>query len=146
MTTKEWLSRATNIDREIGRLLRERRAAWDRAVSITSRLNSTCVSGTKDPHKYDAVVEYEEMIDARIDELYTTKQEIQSTICRIQDATLRELLDRRYIRGQRFEEIACVLRKPKDGQKYTYRHVVMELHPKALKEVENILSEYHKIS
>ena len=59
------------------------------------------------------------------------------------DELLRELLDRRYIRGERFEEIACALRKPKDGKKYTYRHVVMELHPKALKEIENILSAYH---
>lgn len=143
MTTKEWLSRSTNIDREIGRLLRERRAAWDRAVSITSRLNSTCVSGTKDPHKYDAVIEYEDMIDAKVDELYAVKQEVQRVICLVKDATLRDLLDRRYIRGNRFEEIACALRKPQNGQKYTYRHVVMELHPKALKEVENILSEYH---
>lgn len=143
MTTKEWLSRATNIDKEIGRLLRERRAAWDRAVSVTSRLNANNVSGTKDPHKYDALVAYENLIDQKVDELYAVKQEVQQAICQVDNELLRELLDRRYIKGERFEEIACALRKPKDGKKYTYRHVVMELHPKALKEIENILSAYH---
>ena len=76
MTTKEWLNRAKNIDAEIGRLLRERRKAWERAVSITSRLNANKVSGTKDPHKYDELAAYESLIDARVDELYAVKQEI----------------------------------------------------------------------
>ena len=143
MTTKEWLSRATNIDKEIGRLLRERRAAWERAVSVTSRLNATCVTDTKDPHKYDTLIAYENLIDQKVEELYAVKQEVQQAICKVNDEVLRELLDRRYIKGERFEKIACSLRKPKDGKEYSYRHVVMELHPKALKEIENILSAYH---
>lgn len=128
MTTKEWLSRATNIDREIGRLLRERRAAWDRAVSITSRLNSTCVSGTKDPHRYDAVVEYEDMIDAKVDELYAVKQEILSAINNIQDGTLRALLTERYMRGKKWEQIAIDLN-------YSWRQII-RLHGQALLEIK----------
>lgn len=128
MTTKEWLSRATNIDKEIGRLLRERRAAWDRAVSVTSRLNANCVSGTKDPHKYDALVAYENLIDQKVDELYAVKQEILSAIWGVSDAVLREVLQRKYIEFQSLEQIAV-------GMNYSYRQV-RRLHGKALAQIE----------
>ena len=127
MTTKEWLSRATNIDREIGRLLRERRAAWDRAVSVTSRLNANKVSGTKDPHKYDTLVAYENLIDAKVDELYAVKQEILVAIDRVQDSTLRALLLERYINGKKWEQIAVDLN-------YSWRQII-RLHGQALQKV-----------
>lgn len=128
MTTKEWLNRAQNIDREIGQLMRERHKAWDRCVSITSRLNATCVTSTKDPHKYDAFVEYEMMIDAKLDELFAVKQEIQKAIFTVNDRALMEVLQRRYINGECWEKIA-------NDMNYSYRHIIMELHPKALAEI-----------
>lgn len=127
MTTKEWLSRATNIDKEIGRLLRERRAAWDRAVSVTSRLNANNVSGTKDPHKYDALVAYENLIDAKVDELYAIKQEIMAAINNVQDSTLRALLTEKYINGKKWEQIAVDLN-------YSWRQII-RLHGRALQEI-----------
>ena len=127
MTTKEWLSRATNIDKEIGRLLRERRAAWDRAVSVTSRLNATNVSGTKDPHKYDTLVAYENLIDAKVDELYAIKQEILVSIDGVRDGTLRALLLERYIDGKKWEQIAIDLN-------YSWRQII-RLHGQALQEI-----------
>ena len=127
MTTKEWLSRATNIDKEIGRLLRERRAAWERAVSVTSRLNATCVTGTKDPHKYDALVAYENLIDAKVDELYAIKQEIMAAIDNVQDSTLRALLTEKYINGKKWEQIAVDLN-------YSWRQII-RLHGRALQEI-----------
>lgn len=127
MTTKEWLSRATNIDREIGRLLRERRVAWDRAVSVTSRLNANNVSGTKDPHKYDALVAYENLIDAKVDELYAIKQEILVSIDGVRDGTLRALLLERYIDGKKWEQIAIDLN-------YSWRQII-RLHGQALQEI-----------
>ena len=127
MTTKEWLSRATNIDKEIGRLLRERRAAWDRAVSITSRVNANCVSGTKDPHKYDTLVAYENLIDAKVDELYAIKQEIMAAINNVQDSTLRALLTEKYINGKKWEQIAVDLN-------YSWRQII-RLHGRALQEI-----------
>ena len=89
------------------------------------------------------IVNQQTAAQKKVDELYAVKQEVQQAICKVNDEVLRELLDRRYIKGERFEKIACSLRKPKDGKEYSYRHVVMELHPKALKEIENILSAYH---
>jgi DNA-directed RNA polymerase specialized sigma subunit len=127
LTTKEWLSRATNIDKEIGRLLRERRAAWDRAVSVTSRLNANNVSGTKDPHKYDTLVAYENLIDAKVDELYAIKQEIMAAINNVQDSTLRALLTERYINGKKWEQIAIDLN-------YSWRQII-RLHGRALQEI-----------
>lgn len=131
MTTKEWLSRAINIDKEIGRLLRERRAAWDRAVSVTSRVNATCVTGTKDPHKYDKLAEYEDMIDQRVDELYETKQEIETAIAKLSEPILRTILFERYISGKKWEQIAC-------DTNYSYMQVC-RLHGKALGEIEKML-------
>lgn len=129
MTTKEWLSRATDIDREIGRLLREKRRAYERCLSVTSRCSVTGgVSGTKDPHKYDALVEYESLIDEKIDELYAVKQEILTAIWSIEDATLREVLQRKYIEFQSLEQIAV-------GMNYSYRQV-KRLHGKALTAIE----------
>ena len=133
MTTKEWLCRAQNIDREIGQLMRERRKAWDRAVSITSRLNSACVSGTKDPHKYDTLVEYEMAIDTKVEELYNTKREIQQAIWAVQDGTLRAVLSERYLESKTWEQIAVDLH-------YTYCHVVQNLHPRALAEITKRIS------
>lgn len=127
MTTKEWLSRATNIEKEIGRLLRERRAAWDRAVSVTSRLNANNVSGTKDPHKYDTLVAYENLIDQKVDELYAIKQEIMAAINNVQDSTLRALLTERYINGKKWEQIAVDLN-------YSWRQII-RLHGRALQEI-----------
>lgn len=134
MTTKEWLCRAQNIDREIGQLLREKRKSWDRAVSITSRLNATCVSATKDPHKYDALVEYETMIDAKVDELYNTKREIQQAIWAVQDGTLRAVLSERYIEGKKWEQIAVELN-------YSYMQIC-RLHGKALAEIKDVIKCY----
>lgn len=127
MTTKEWLNRAKNIDAEIGRLLRERRKAWERAVSITSRLNANNVSGTKDPHKYDELVAYESLIDARVDELYAVKQEILKAINAVQDGTLRAILTERYINFKKWEQIAIDLN-------YSWRQII-RLHGRALQEI-----------
>jgi hypothetical protein len=134
VTTKEWLNRAKNIDAEIGRLLREKRKAWERAVSVTSRLNANNVSGTKDPHKYDTLVAYENLIDAKVDELYAVKQEIMAAINNVQDSTLRALLTERYINGKKWEQIAVELH-------YTYCHVVQNLHPSALNEIAKQMRE-----
>ena len=131
MTTKEWLNRARNIDREIGQLMRERRTAWDRAVSITSRLNATCVTSTKDPHKYDALIEYDAELDRRIDSLYDTKREIQQAIWSVQDGTLRVLLSERYLEGKTWEQIAVDLH-------YSYMQTC-RLHGKALVAIAKML-------
>ena len=131
VTTKEWLNRAKNIDAEIGRLLRERRKAWERAVSITSRLNANKVSGTKDPHKYDELAAYESLIDARVDELYAVKQEILKAINAVQDGTLRAILTERYINCKKWEQIAIDL-------SYSYMQIC-RLHGKALNEIAKML-------
>lgn len=127
MTTKEWLSRATNIDKEIGRLLRELRAARERAMSITARVDANRVSGTKDPHKYDTLVAYENLIDQKVDELYAVKQEILIAIDGVRDDTLRALLLERYINGKKWEQIAVNLN-------YSWRQII-RLHGQALQEI-----------
>jgi hypothetical protein len=130
MTTKEWLSRARYIDEEINALMRERRKAFDRCVSITSRLNATTVTGTRDPHKYDALVIYEEAIDKKLDELYRARREIYDAILSVPDGAMREVLRRRYIDKQSFDRIAREMR-------YGKRHI-FKLLAAGTRELENV--------
>lgn len=117
MTAKEWLSRATTVEQEIRLLMQERRSIFEKCSFITSRLNTMRVTSTKDPHKYDALVMYEEELDKRIDELCTVRREVHCFITGIEDPIHRELLYRRYIKGQKFEQIALDMH-------YCYRQVI----------------------
>ena len=128
MTTKEWLSRALNIDRDIGHLMRERRKAYDRCVSITARINAISVSETKDPYKYDKLAEYGLMLDAKINELYEAKREIQVAIMSVDNPVLREVLQRRYIDGETFEKMAVGM-----GREYRW---IRRLHGRALQKIK----------
>lgn len=105
---------------------------FNRITSITPAYSGDVVCGTKDPHKYDAYVQYCADIDQRIDELICIKGEIQDTIRKVDDAKLRTLLVARYINFNSFESIAV-------SMGYDWRWI-MRLHSRALTEVEKIIS------
>lgn len=112
MTTKEWLMRAWRIDKEIETLIRSRDAAYNRCVSTTQNYAGDCVSGTKDPHaKFDGLAEYEIEIDAKVDELIGIKREIEAAISQVEDSTYRDLLRRRYLCFDHWEQIAVDLNR-----------------------------------
>lgn len=130
MTTKEWLGRAINIDREIEQLIGERDAAYERCLSTTTCVDDVHVSGTKDPHKFDMLGECDDKINQQIDKLHEVKQEIQDVIDRVDDALLRDLLVYRYICGWKWKRVADKLGK-------TLSMTKIKLHARALKAVEN---------
>lgn len=132
MTTKEWLSRATNIDKEIGRLMEKREEALARCLSTTTCVDSLCVSGTKDPHKFDVLGEYDDEINRLIDKLCDVKREIKGAICLVDDSVLRELLMCKYIHGLSWEQVAQKIGKTKSMAK-------IKLHARALSAVETII-------
>ena len=126
MTTKEWLNRARNIDREIDSLVKSRDMAYARCFSITQSYSGMAVSGTKDPHeKFDRLAEYEIIIDQKVDELTAVKMEIEQAIERVEDVTYRILLRSRYINGSTWEQIAVCM-----GISYQW---VCHIHGEALK-------------
>lgn len=124
--------RARNIDREINELLREKEEVRDRVLKITQSYTGDTVQSTKDPHKFDRVVELEMEIDRHIDELVAVKTEILHGIAQLSDGRYREILRLRYLSGKTFEQIAVEMN-------YSWRHVCT-LHGRALLKMEEIVN------
>ena len=131
MTAKEYLRRAYKLNEEINQLETAKHEMFSRITSITPDYNGDTVSGTKDPHKYDAYAQFAAEIDNRVDELISIKSDILNTINKVEDAKLRTLLIARYINFMTFESIAVMMN-------YDWRHI-MRLHSAALKAIDEVL-------
>lgn len=132
MNVKQWLMRARTLDREINSLLEEKQNVRDRILKITQSYTGNVVQATKDPHKFDRVVELELEIDRNIDELVRVKAEILNAISELPDGRYREILRLRYLKGMTFEQIAVEMH-------YSWRHVCT-LHGRALLKMEGIIN------
>ena len=108
--------------------------------SITQNYNSDGAQSTKNPHKFDRLVELESLVDAKIDEQIALKAEILETIMKLPDRRHRLILMEYYIEMKTFEQVAV-------DMNYSWRQI-MNIHGHALKEVqrtlENELSGFHK--
>lgn len=113
------------MDEERGRLL-----------SITRKLTGDTVQSTKDPHKFDRLVEYDVEIDRQIDELIRVKTEILKAISKLTDGRHREILRLRYLEGKTFEEISVAIR-------YSYKQTC-RLHGRALIRMEVIVNDLER--
>ena len=113
---RKWLARARSIEREIDALLSARKETRDRLTKITQSYSSDGAQTTKDPHKFDRLVEYENLIDQKIDEQLAVKAEITKAIGMLQDGRQRTVLTDYYIRIMSLEDTAVHL-------KYSYRQV-----------------------
>ena len=106
MNAKQWLSRARFIDREIAMLQKTKEETRDNLTKITQSYESDGAQTTKDPHKYDRLVELENEIDQKVDELIATKREILNVIFKVEDRNQRQVLISYYIRMKTLEKIA----------------------------------------
>ena len=134
MTSQEkikWLSRCKDIDRKIQSKCDEVSVWMSRATKITPTL-SDMPKGGQQENKTETTVEKMMQIDAEInreiDELVKIKAEVKSAISSVPNSTYREVLERRYIRGQKWEQIAVEMN-------YNYRYT-LKLHGFALQMVE----------
>lgn len=137
MTPKEWLNRGYRLDAEINQLEQAKRNMLDTITNTTPNYGGEVVSGTRNPHKYDAYVEYCEKIDRRIDALYAIKEEIQDAIAMVSDNTQRIVLISRYINFYTWEQIAVKLNYSRQG--------VLKIHTSALKSIDEIFIRNCKI-
>lgn len=131
MDVKRWLNRARNIDREIDHLIEQRSREYDRLLSITPNYSGDVISGTKDPHKFDRLTEYDIEINREIDRLVDIKTEISKAISQLEDGRYREILRLRYLGNLAFEEIAVKVR-------YSYKQTC-RLHGRALIALREVL-------
>ena len=133
MTAKQFLSRGRWIEREITSLIRTRDETRDRLTHITQNYDGDGAQSTKDPHKFDALVELEYKLDERIDELCAVKTEILDTISKLEDSRERLALQLYYIDMKSWEEIAVLMG-------YGWRNI-MKIRKKGLTEVDTLLNE-----
>lgn len=129
---RQFLRRAKKIDSEIDVLLMAKQETLDRVLSITQKYDADGAQSSKDPHKYDRLVELESMIDQKTDELLEVKKEIMVTIMQLPERRLRCVMLDTYIRMMTFEQIAV-------EQHYSYRQV-KRIHSKGLVLVDDYLS------
>ena len=133
MNAKKFLWKIRNLDREIDVKLETLHRMKERALSITQNYDKDGAQSTGDPHKYDSIVELEDYIDRKVDELAATRQAVSETIDRIPDERQRSVLTSYFVNGNTWEQTAVTLG-------YSYQHI-RRIYKAALKSVEAILEE-----
>ena len=133
MNVRQWLGRARGIDKEINMLLRTKRETRDRLLKITQSYVKDSVSGSKDPHKFDRLIEIEDLIDQKIDEQLEAKKEIAEAVMQIEDRRHRQVLLGYYVRCTTLERIAVEM-------DYSYKQV-KRFHRDGIAEIEKKLQE-----
>lgn len=129
---KAYLERYGEADREIDRLCEELSKWRARATKITPVLSQEPAGGHGNGNQIELAIEkiiaLEGQINAKIDEAWEIRQRVEEVIQTVADGTLREVLHRRYILRETWEQIAVHMN-------YGYRWV-LRLHGKALAQAE----------
>lgn len=133
MTAKDWLMRGWKLNKEVDKLIAARDAVKSKAMSVTASLTGVVVDGTKDPHKFDRLAEYEDDLNRHIDNYVDIMHEIENVIYQVPDTRYRKVLIDRYLLFKPWERIAV-------DEGYNIRHV-WRLHGEALVVVEDLISE-----
>ena len=139
MTAKQYLNRARRIDMEIDSLLLMVQATRESLESITQNYEGDVTTGTKNPHKFDRLVELESLVDKKIDNLIEVKMEILDTISQVDDGTQRELLTLYYTTKDKVTNKPLTWEQVAVKMNYSWRRV-MEFHSSALQEVQRIIT------
>ncbi len=129
MRHEEWLERAKKIQKELDELCEARERAFEEAGGGTSHWGGTKVQTTKKntvEQKYISYIDYNDMIERRINMLYTAKKEIVQAINLVEDGFLRAVLLARYINYKTWSVIGEELN-------YSCRHI-HRLREKAINE------------
>jgi DNA-directed RNA polymerase specialized sigma subunit len=132
MTAKQWLNRARRIDREIRTLEEVITSTRERLESVTQSYSGDGAQSTKDPHKFDRLVELESLDNEKIDEQIQIKTEILEAISQIRDRRQRIVLTEYYLNMKTWEQVAVEIN-------YSWRQV-MNIHGRALQEMQKIIS------
>ena len=126
------MNRVRRIDKEIAALLRLVQSTRESLESITQNYNSDGAQSTKNPHKFDRLVELESLVDAKIDEQIALKAETLETIMKLPDRRHRLILMEYYIEMKTFEQVAVDIH-------YSWRQI-MSIHGHALKAIQEVLN------
>ena len=126
----KYLSRYIALNRRIDRLLEEKAKWWSLCLKTTPNLSQAPgggESGSPVERPMDKVLEIEAEINREIDELQEVCRGIKTVLGQLEDDTLRELMEYRYIDGLTWEQVA-------EKMHYSWRHTC-RLHGEALAKI-----------
>lgn len=106
MTAKQILSKGRWLDREINSLIKTRDETKDRLTHITQNYEADGSQSTKDPHKFDKLVELEDQINRMIDDLVDQKMLSLDLISHLDDSRERMILKLYYVDFLSWEQVA----------------------------------------
>jgi len=132
MTAKQYMNRVRRVDQEIQMLERMIQKTRDSVESITQKYDGDGAQATKNPHKFDRLVELEGLVDQKIQEQLTLKAETLLTIGKLKDRRQRMVLTEYYLEMRTFEEISVDMH-------YSWKQV-HRIHGYALKGIEQIIN------
>ena len=128
MTTKEYLKQIYRLDRRIEldrRKIEKLRAVLD--YKPPSGGSGSGSSADRIPDTLAKIIEYEEQAERLTKRYIEVYMEVETAIAAVSDPVLREVLERRYLLYQKWEEIA-------DAMHYTPRRIY-QLHGRALQKI-----------
>ena len=128
---KAWLLRYWNLDRLIDRKIAEI-AKWTRRATKMSAPSDGMPRGSSVSDTVGQAVakiaDLQAEINREIDQLVDLRREIEDAIYTVDDPVLQELLERRYIGGDKWEAIAVSMH-------YSWRNILRK-HGKALSAIK----------
>ena len=126
------MNRVRRIDKEIEALLRLVQRTRESLETVTKNYEADGAQSTKNPHKYDRLVELESLVDEKIDQQIALKAEILNTIMQLEDRRQRLVLMEYYVEMKTWEQVAV-------DMNYSYMHIT-RIHGYALKEVQKLIA------
>ena len=135
MDAKTWLSRGFNLKREKEQLERMRAETLTRLTKMTQNISGEVVSGTKDPYKFDEIVQLDMEIDEAMKKLDAARLEIFRTIQKLPNRRHRMVLLGRYYECLAWSDLATLMH-------YEERQL-FRLHGAALAAIEPIIGGKH---
>lgn len=111
-TKKAWLRRFRESQREEKLLMEEIEQLQAAAARVTPCLSATPGGGGQGdslPRAVEKIVEAQQRLQCQVKRTYAVRNEIVETINAVKSSQEREILRRRYLLGQRWEEIACAM-------------------------------------
>ena len=130
---KEWLSRGFWLRQEKAQIVKMRQEVIDRLTNITQQIGNAAVSGTKDPHKFDVIAEFDLELKEKEEEIDKARRDIFKAIRSLPDRRLRVVMSARYLDCMKWPEIAEIMH-------YQERQVY-RLHGKALAELAKTMDK-----
>lgn len=140
MKAKEYLSQAYRLDQRIDAKIEQVAVLRNLAAKASSTLSDVAPSGTRNVHRIEdiiiKIIDFENEINADIDNLVDLKREIMAAIRSIHDPDYCTVLELRYLCFKSWEQIAVEMGYGIDN--------VYKLHRMALKMLETQESGHEK--